>query len=946
MAQQYDGSIKINTKIEQKDFNTTLSKMKSTLSNFGSAIGTNINNFGKSFSPVIGKIKETEIEINNLTTKMANLKSQPLTNTTIENLKLSIKNTTSEIDTLKSKILELQNQTGDIKAISRYQSQIDMANQKLNELYVKQDQLLYAEAKSIAPEGVKNLNTYLDQAGKSLQKNSTEWKDVKKEITKTENQISSYKKKLTEVSKIKGVDTQEYSKTIQKLATLNSKLDTYNEKLKIAQSSEQSKVDTKYSKLAEQLEKANIKLSTYRQKLDTSTNSTLKLKNVSSGLHNTINSLNKSFNKLLSTLGIAFSVRQVINWANAWKSAYTTQLQVETQLETTMKRNVNATNEQVQAIKDLTSAQQEIGIVGDEVQIAGLQELAIYAKEKSTLQQLLPIMNDVAVQRYGFTVTTENAKAVADLFGKALAGNTSILKRNGYTLTENQEELLKYGTEAQKVAVISETIGSTVSGMNQALANTDIGKQVQLSNTLGDIKELYGNIVSKIYTLLIPALNKLADMLVIIGNTALNTLKVIYKFFGKEFDTNLGLNSMVGDIDTTTDSTEQLTDATNDLADATANVSDEVKGALSSFDELEVISLTQNTSSDTSTIDDDTTDIGNNESLSTLDSTIGNLANSTEDYTLSNSKLLDSLKKLKTQLDGLKDFSGQALMDFYEHFLKPLGSWTVNEALPRFIGALADGMSKVDWQKINDSLVKLWDALEPFAENVGDGLLWLWENVLVPFGTWVANELLPAFLDLLSTIIEDLNIVIENFKPVAQWIWDKFLEPIAKWTGGVIIAVLKSLTIVFEDLGNFMKDHPTISNWIVGITLAIAGLTKGIPLLITAFSGLNPVKVLITTICAVLLELYMLFFHYDEASEMFPAWFDFWEGVGETMYDNVQKIKETIAEFGGNILAGFKEGIVDNWNSFINWVKEKFNGFIDAVKELFGIHSPSTVFLI
>lgn len=786
MAQKYDGSVRIFVQLLTDSVTAGIAKVKNSLSAFGSAVNKNTT-----FTTLTGKIKETETEINNLTVKMSTLKAQPITNTTIENLNISIKNTTSEIDTLKAKIKELQNQTGDVKAMTKFQSQIDTTSQKLAQLYAQQDQLLYSEAKSIAPDGVKDLTSYLDQAEKSLKKNSTEWKSLEKEITKAENEISKYKQQLEVASKVKGIDTAEYTKATEKLQKLTTQLDTYNQKLKTAETAEKSKVSAQYDKLAEQLEKANIKLETYRQKMNNATSSTEKHKKSVSGLNTNISTLTKTFNKLLGTLGIVLSVRSVLNWAKAWKSAYTTQLQVETQLETVMQRSTNATTEQVQAMKDLTAAQQQLGVIGDEVQIAGLQELSLYANETSTLEKLLPIMNDVAAQRYGFTVTTENAVAVADLFGKALNGNTTILTRNGYAISEAQKEIIQYGTESEKVATLVDVIGASVNGMNQALASTDIGKQVQLSNTMGDIKELYGNIVSKIYTLLLPALNKLADTLVLIGNTALNVLKTIYNLLGKDFNTS-AYGSMAGDIDTATDSTEALTSATEDLANAQEELNQEVKGSLASFDELEVISF--NTPNDTSTIADDTDTLEDNASaVTSLANATSDLADNTDDYTLSNSKLLDSLKKLKEQLDRLADFSGQALIDFYEHFLKPLGNWAINEALPRFIDALSEGMSKVDWQKINDALIRLWDALEPFAETIGDGLLWFWEEVLAPLGTWVLNEAVPTFLDLLSASIELLHTVIQVFKPFGLWIWEEFLKPIAKWTGGAIISILQGI---------------------------------------------------------------------------------------------------------------------------------------------------------
>ncbi|MCM1117643.1 MAG: hypothetical protein NC342_08925, partial [Pseudoflavonifractor sp.] len=58
--------------------------------------------------------------------------------------------------------------------------------------------------------------------------------------------------------------------------------------------------------------------------------------------------------------------------------AYAVQQEAETQLATAMRNSMGATDAQIQSIKDLCSAQQELGVIGDEVQLQGAQELSTY----------------------------------------------------------------------------------------------------------------------------------------------------------------------------------------------------------------------------------------------------------------------------------------------------------------------------------------------------------------------------------------------------------------------------------------------------------------------------------------------------------------------------------------------------------------------------------------
>ncbi|MFO8212483.1 hypothetical protein R2K36_34040, partial [Pseudomonas aeruginosa] len=82
-------------------------------------------------------------------------------------------------------------------------------------------------------------------------------------------------------------------------------------------------------------------------------------------------------------------------------------------------------------------------------------------------------------------------------------------------------------------------------------------------------------------------------------------------------------------------------------------------------------------------------------------------------------------KRLWEELKRLSGFVWDGLKDFYDTFLVPVGKWILGEGLPRFFDIIANGLSKIDWQKINDALHELWVALTPFAINIGEGLLWM-----------------------------------------------------------------------------------------------------------------------------------------------------------------------------------------------------------------------------
>lgn len=47
---------------------------------------------------------------------------------------------------------------------------------------------------------------------------------------------------------------------------------------------------------------------------------------------------------------------------------------------------------------------------------------------------------------------------------------------------------------------------------------------------------------------------------------------------------------------------------------------------------------------------------------------------------------------------------------------------------------------------------------------------------------------------------------------------------------------------------------------------------------------------------------------------------------------------------GKNLVEGIKNGVVNAWNSFVDYISRAFSGITDLVKGIFGEHSPSTVF--
>ena len=200
------------------------------------------------------------------------------------------------------------------------------------------------------------------------------------------------------------------------------------------------------------------------------------------------------FNQISRSFQDVFhGLQQLTGAMHSYTQAFTVQQQAETQLATAMQNTMGATEAQIQSIKDLTAAQQQLGVVGDEVQLAGAQVLATHLKHSETLRTLIPAMNDLAVAQHGVSVSSEHAASIAALLGKAMEGNTTALRRMGISFNEAQDNIMKTGSEAQRAATLVEVLSERFGGMNESMANTAAGGLAQASNSFGDMKEKIGS---------------------------------------------------------------------------------------------------------------------------------------------------------------------------------------------------------------------------------------------------------------------------------------------------------------------------------------------------------------------------------------------------------------------------------------------------------------------
>ncbi len=189
-------------------------------------------------------------------------------------------------------------------------------------------------------------------------------------------------------------------------------------------------------------------------------------------------------------------IRQMKDTVNGLTQGYNDYIVAEVRLTQVMRNTMDASDAEIQSIVDLCKEQEALGVVEDDVAMAGAQELGTYLGLSSSLKTLIPVMNDMLAQQYGVNATQEAAVAIATMLGKVMEGQTSALSRCGYSFDEVQEKILKFGAEEEKAATLAEAVAESVGGINEATAQTDPGKQKQLQMEIDGVKDALGRLTS------------------------------------------------------------------------------------------------------------------------------------------------------------------------------------------------------------------------------------------------------------------------------------------------------------------------------------------------------------------------------------------------------------------------------------------------------------------
>lgn len=124
--------------------------------------------------------------------------------------------------------------------------------------------------------------------------------------------------------------------------------------------------------------------------------------------------------------------------------------------------------------------------------------------------------------------------------------------------------------------------------------------------------------------------------------------------------------------------------------------------------------------------------------------------------------------------------------------------------LNEMAGATEEWAKKLNFTPLLESIDGLLKSIKPLTENIGSGLAWFYENVLLPLAKFTIEDYIPKFFDLLSAVLDVLNQVLEIFKPIFKWFWDIVLQPLITIGKFLIIEQFNFLTESLEKLSDIL----------------------------------------------------------------------------------------------------------------------------------------------
>lgn len=540
-------------------------------------------------------------------------------------------------------------------------------------------------------------------------------------------------------------------------------------------------------------------------------------------------------------------------------------------------------------------------------------------KAGKKLNEALSIVNVTDKVKNAFGKLKEISGKFGETLKSKLSSVTQGFEKLGGFITRICSRILKLASYTFVFTVISKGFRT----IRSALVDY-INTSSELQSNLAQIK---GNLITAfqpIWEFILPYLIQFTHVL---AQSTAYVSAFISSLFGKtEQASRNNAKSLHDQINASKEASKNLKKQKKNTDDLTKSNKKNAQ-SLAKFDELVLLNKKSSKKPNKNTSTSGGTSVSSGISFATPNIDTSSIATLVDKIKALFEPLKDPFNKLFASLDRLKNYSLEAFIGFYDNFLKPLANYTISEFLPHFLNSLADSLDRMDFETVNQGLNELWKELEPFTENLAEGVLWLVDKFLLPLSEWTVNEAVPEFLRTFTKEIKLLNTVIEILKPLAKGLYDEVLVPLGNLLSEKIINVIKSVNNLLDDFNdvlktnkeNIIKVENAFSKLLGFLSQAIGIIVNNLfERFIVIFNTLKTNAIgAIDSIMHVLSGLV----EFVEGA-LTANWVKAWKGLGNTVI---------------GILNGFINNLDFALSSIINIILEQINIFIDSYNSIAGI---------
>lgn len=494
-------------------------------------------------------------------------------------------------------------------------------------------------------------------------------------------------------------------------------------------------------------------------------------KSISAGLGN----ITKALKGVAIAAGIAFGVKAMVDFGKASVRAATEMENALMGLKSIVEGQGRSFKQAKEFINDYISD----GLVPATNAVTAYKNLASRGYSDEQIQKVMVALKDSAAFGRQASYTLGEAVSTAT---EGLKNENSILVDNA-GVTKNvakmwQDYAKSIGTTAnnltkqQKIqaevnGILEETKYQT--GDAAKIADGFSGRVLQLQFALNNFKVAVGNALTPIIAKIIPPIKQLVDWLTVLANKFAQVSAIL---FGKVVNVNTQTASTASEAAA---STEDLAGATEDAGNAAEKAGKQAKGALASFDELNVLNQGDASGSGASV-----PDVGGGISSEVMTEDIG------EDIEVS-PRLLASLNKLKDLLKSIKDYAN---INFKTNLDETIEK--IKISLSGLWQALKNAWA--DLETLGHPFKEYLEGdfttfIQTFIETVGhivSGLIDIftmvftdiWNIALFPFAQKLLTTILPFITQFATQTLLTIQTLFKGLKTIFETVWKGAVVPL------------------------------------------------------------------------------------------------------------------------------------------------------------------------